>query len=150
MILLKVRLLQSGYFLLSFFILFKHYFANYPRMNLADKVYLVLYLVKDIASWCRPIRILFYFLDSRKKLRIEEIARLQEEDPDAEIDIEVEQCRYALVFFVSSRNKISFPKYPQYHCGHFSNVTIFAYRSSVNLFCCNILTTLWLFLDGLK
>ena len=43
-ILLKVQLLQSVYFLL-FSLYFAHYFGHYLRINLADKMYLLLYWV---------------------------------------------------------------------------------------------------------
>ena len=48
-ILLKVQLLQSVYFLL-FSLYFTHYFVHYLRMNLADKMSLLLYWV-TYAHW---------------------------------------------------------------------------------------------------
>ena len=45
-ILLKVQLLQSVYFFL-FYLYFTHYFVHYLRINLADKMSLLLYWVTN-------------------------------------------------------------------------------------------------------
>ena len=51
MILLEVQLLQSVHFLL-FYLYFVHYFVHYLRINLADKIDLLLYCVTNVCpSW---------------------------------------------------------------------------------------------------